>query len=117
MESSNGHLKNAIDQALLIRGSRDFPNREDYAKFVENVIGSSAILAGRGVQCVPHCPSAHDDPGWTTQTTARLDAFDSAASASSRPSSLIMIAEDDSVRIPEKNCVPFFSVQDQSANG
>jgi hypothetical protein len=38
VESSNGHLKNVIDQALLLRGSRDFASREDYMEFVEGVI-------------------------------------------------------------------------------
>jgi hypothetical protein len=38
IESSNGHLKNVIDQALLLRGSRDFASREDYMEFVEGVI-------------------------------------------------------------------------------
>ncbi len=38
VESSNGHLKNTIDQALLLRGSRDFSSREQYLCFVENLI-------------------------------------------------------------------------------
>ena len=38
VESSNGHIKNRIDQALLLRGSRDFDNREDYMAFVEQVV-------------------------------------------------------------------------------
>jgi len=40
VESSNGHLKNVIDQAVMIRGSRNFPSREDYMKFVEDVIAT-----------------------------------------------------------------------------
>ena len=38
VESSNGHLKNVIDQALLLRASRDFACREDYMNFIEDVI-------------------------------------------------------------------------------
>lgn len=38
VESSHGHLKDRIDQALLLRGSRDFPSREDYMQFVEAVV-------------------------------------------------------------------------------
>ena len=38
VESANGHIKDRIDQALLLRGSRDFANREDYMTFVEQVI-------------------------------------------------------------------------------
>lgn len=38
VESSHGHLKNRIDQALLLRGSRDFASREDYMEFVRALI-------------------------------------------------------------------------------
>jgi hypothetical protein len=38
VESSNGHLKDRIEQALLLRGSRDFISREDYMKFVKEII-------------------------------------------------------------------------------
>jgi len=38
VESSHGHLKNRIDQALLLRGSRDFASREDYMDFVQSLI-------------------------------------------------------------------------------
>ena len=38
VEAANGHLKDTIDQALLLRGSRDFANREDYVKFVEAIV-------------------------------------------------------------------------------
>ncbi len=36
-ESSHRHFKTAVDQALLLRGSRDFASREQYAAFVETV--------------------------------------------------------------------------------
>jgi hypothetical protein len=38
IESSHGHLKRTIEQALLLRGSRDFATREDYEAFLEEVI-------------------------------------------------------------------------------
>ncbi len=38
-ESLHGHLKTAIDQALLLRGSRDFVSREDYQSFLDDVFG------------------------------------------------------------------------------
>lgn len=38
VESSNGHIKFVIDQALLLRGSRDFESREQYMQFVEQVV-------------------------------------------------------------------------------
>ena len=39
IESSHGHLKKAIEDALLLRGSRDFNTLEDYRRFVDEVIG------------------------------------------------------------------------------
>lgn len=38
VESSHGHLKTVIDQALLLRGSRDFVTREEYQAFLDTVI-------------------------------------------------------------------------------
>lgn len=38
VESLNGHIKNVIDQALLLRGSRDFDSRQQYLEFVEQVV-------------------------------------------------------------------------------
>lgn len=38
VESSNGHLKDRIDQALMLRGSRNFASREEYVAFVEELI-------------------------------------------------------------------------------
>lgn len=32
------HLKDRIDQPLLLRGSRDFPNHEEYVAFVEQLV-------------------------------------------------------------------------------
>lgn len=39
VESSHGHLKTAVEQALLLRGSRDFATREEYANFLEELMG------------------------------------------------------------------------------
>ena len=41
VESSHGHLKDRIDQALLLRGSRDFASRDQYVEFVEALIAKS----------------------------------------------------------------------------
>ena len=38
-ESSHRHVKTAIDQALLLRGGRDFASREEYASFLRGVVG------------------------------------------------------------------------------
>ena len=39
IEASHGHLKTALDQALLLRGSRDFADLAAYRRFVAEVIG------------------------------------------------------------------------------
>lgn len=36
-ESLHGHLKTTIDQALLLRGSRDFVSRDEYQRFLDEV--------------------------------------------------------------------------------
>jgi len=38
VESSNRHIKERIDQALLLRGSREFASRDEYMNFVEELI-------------------------------------------------------------------------------
>jgi len=38
VESSHGHLKTAVEQALLLRGSRDFASRDDYEQFLRQLI-------------------------------------------------------------------------------
>ena len=39
IEAPHGHLKRALEQALLLRGSRDFARLEDYRRFVDEVVG------------------------------------------------------------------------------
>jgi hypothetical protein len=41
VESPNGHLKERLDQALRLRGSRDFANLEDYRSFVVGVVAAA----------------------------------------------------------------------------
>jgi len=38
VESSNGHLKRRLNQHLLLRGSRDFNNRDQYTQFINKVL-------------------------------------------------------------------------------
>ena len=38
VESQNRHLKKAIDQALILRGSRDFATIEDYRHFIDTLV-------------------------------------------------------------------------------
>lgn len=39
IEASHGHLKSAIEDALLLRGSRDFDTLADYRAFVDALVG------------------------------------------------------------------------------
>src|ERR1700758_4777427 len=39
IESPHGHLKRAIEDALLLRGSRDFDTLQAYRRFVDEVVG------------------------------------------------------------------------------
>src|SRR6201993_3412214 len=39
IESPHGHLKQAIEDALLLRGSRDFDTLDDYRRFVDEIVG------------------------------------------------------------------------------
>jgi hypothetical protein len=39
IESSHGHLKKALEDALLLRGSRDFDDLEAYRRFVDEIVG------------------------------------------------------------------------------
>ena len=43
-ESSHGHLKRRIHQHLLLRGSRDFANEEEYDRFLTGVLESANRL-------------------------------------------------------------------------
>ena len=39
IESAHGHLKKAIEDALLLRGSRDFEDLASYRRFVDEIVG------------------------------------------------------------------------------
>jgi transposase InsO family protein len=39
IEAAHGHLKRALEDALLLRGSRDFDTIEDYRRFVDELVG------------------------------------------------------------------------------
>ena len=48
IESPHGHLKKAIEDALLLRGSRDFDTLVGYRRFVDEIVGRrNARLAKR----------------------------------------------------------------------
>ena len=54
VESSHGHLKRAIEQALLLRGSRDFDDLAAYRAFIAEIFGRGIRLfssIGRRYRC------------------------------------------------------------------
>jgi hypothetical protein len=61
VESLHRHFKNTVDQALLLRGSRDFESREDYAVFLRELLiqknaGRQKRLAEEREQLIPLPP-------------------------------------------------------------
>jgi hypothetical protein len=47
IESPHGHLKRAIEDALLLRGSRDFDTLEAYHRFVDEIVGRRNARNGK----------------------------------------------------------------------
>src|SRR5437660_1908037 len=47
IESPHGHLKRAIEDALLLRGSRDFDTVEAYRRFVDEIVGRRNARNGK----------------------------------------------------------------------
>jgi len=41
VESSNGHIKNRINQALILRGNREFYSVDEYRNFLESVLAAA----------------------------------------------------------------------------
>src|SRR5260221_11395441 len=47
IESPHGHLKQAIEDALLLRGSRDFDTLDAYRRFVDEIVGRRNARNGK----------------------------------------------------------------------
>ena len=68
-EQGHYRLKTALDQALLLRGSRDFPSEDAYSSFVQSVVDKcnrriQEKLAGARPHLLPLPPEAV--PEYTT---------------------------------------------------
>lgn len=50
IEGAHGHLKAALDQALLLRGTRDFEDLAAYRRFVDEVVGRANARRRRAVE-------------------------------------------------------------------
>jgi len=98
VESQNRHLKKAIEQALILRGSRDFATIEDYRRFIDTLVASCQRHAGCVVpaarwlrrasgtlvaSCQRHaCGVAQQAAGCCR--SGRTDAFEASAAAAHR---------------------------------
>src|SRR6202790_5092799 len=47
IESPHGHLKQAIEDALLLRGTRDFADLDAYRRFVDEIVGRRNASNGK----------------------------------------------------------------------
>ena len=61
IEAHNNHLKVALDQALILRGSRDFPDLASWRRFVDEVV------ARRNRRSLRATDSGFDGPGRSNQ--------------------------------------------------
>ena len=58
IESAHGHLKRVLEDALLLRGSRDFDDLTAYRRFIDEVVGRrNARLASGSTSNGRHCRS------------------------------------------------------------
>jgi hypothetical protein len=69
-ESSHGHFKNAVDQALHLRGSRDFNSRDDYERFLYEV--AAERNAGRQERHAAELAALRPLPGQRQDSCLRL---------------------------------------------
>ena len=62
IESSHGHLKSALGDELLLRGSREFEDLTAYRRFIDEVVGRRNAR-NRSSSCgAPHEGRHPDDP-------------------------------------------------------
>src|SRR5438045_6937081 len=64
IESPHGHLKQAIEDALLLRGSRDFATLDAYRRFIDEIVGRRN--AGHGKRLDLERPALQSPPARRT---------------------------------------------------
>ena len=64
VEQSHNRFKEAVDQALLLRGSRDFVNRAAYARFLRNIVDQRNAGRQRGSPRNGPCSAGSLRHGW-----------------------------------------------------
>jgi hypothetical protein len=70
VEQRHHRFKKAVDQALTLRGSRDFPSREAYTAFLRQVFRQEN--AGRAVRLAAECALLRPLPGHRLEACKRL---------------------------------------------
>jgi hypothetical protein len=80
IEGSHAHLKSALRQALLLRGSADFPDLDAYRGFVDEVVGRANAARRKAVdieraQLKPLPPRRTDDHEEELVTVTRSSGF------------------------------------------
>jgi transposase len=70
VESSHGHFKTAAEQALLLRGSRDFASRPEYEQWLRAL--AVARNAGRAAKVTAEMPHLQALPAGRLETLERL---------------------------------------------
>src|SRR3954470_21804531 len=76
IESPHGHLKQAIEDALLLRGSRDFDTLDAYRRFVDEIVGRCNArnkkrldLERLALQALPACRTTDYEEAIVTVTS------------------------------------------------
>jgi hypothetical protein len=80
IEGPHAHLKSALQQALLLRGSRDFTDLDAYRRFVDEVVGRANAARRKAVeleraQLKPLPPRRSDDYEEKLVTVTRSSGF------------------------------------------
>ena len=70
VEQSHHRFKTAVDQALMLRGSRDFPSRDGYCAFLKELFARQN--AGRVSRLAEERPSLRPLPGHRLEACKRL---------------------------------------------
>ena len=70
VEQRHHRFHEAVDQALMLRGSRDFDDREDYVSFLEDLLNQ--LNAGRGERLAQELAEMRPLPGGRLETCKHL---------------------------------------------
>ncbi len=71
IEKSHDTLKKAVEQALLLRGDRDFANQDEYIRFLEHVVKSRNDYRREALAVEVECLKELPDQKWHSPTIVR----------------------------------------------